>query len=89
MNIEIFNLITFDSTHSAIRAEKELLSAGIKVKVIPVPTEITSGCGLSIKINLDDLNEARKILFKDKIQVSGYYHVKKTGLIKEIRAIHE
>lgn len=89
MNIEIFNLITFDSTHSAIRAEKELLSMDIKVKVIPVPTEITASCGLSIKINLDDLCKARKILLKEKIQVSGYYHIKKTGLIKEIRAIHE
>lgn len=89
MNVEIFNLITFDSTHSAIRAEKELLSMGIKVKVIPVPTEITSGCGLSIKISLDDLCKARKILLKEKIQVSGYYHIKKTGLIKEISAIDE
>ncbi|AGK95473.1 DUF3343 domain-containing protein [Clostridium pasteurianum] len=89
MNIEIFNLITFNSTHSTIRAEKELLSMGIKVKVIPVPTEITSSCGLSIKISLDDLRKARKILLKEKIQVSGYYYIKKTGLIKEIRAIHE
>lgn len=84
MNTEIFNLITFDSTHSAIRAEKELLDEGLKVKVIPVPTEITASCGLSIRIALKDLEKAKKILKDNNIEVSGYYYVKKLGLKKYI-----
>ncbi|MDF2505368.1 DUF3343 domain-containing protein [Clostridium sp.] len=84
MNTEIFNLITFDSTHSAIRAEKELLNEGLKVKVIPVPTEITTSCGLSIRIALKDLEKAKKILKDNNIEVSGYYYVEKLGLKKYI-----
>ncbi|WP_010237965.1 DUF3343 domain-containing protein [Clostridium arbusti] len=84
MNTEIFNLITFDSTHSAIRAEKELLNEGLKVKVIPVPTEITASCGLSIRIALKDLEKAKKILKDNNIEVSGYYYVEKLGLKKYI-----
>lgn len=87
MNTEIFNLVTFDSTHNAIKAEEKLISSGIKVKIIPVPTEITSGCGLSIKISLNDFDESQKVLIENNIEVSGYYCIKKQGLSKEVKAI--
>lgn len=87
MNTEIFNLATFNSTHSAIRAEKELITAGINIKIIPVPTEITASCGLSIKMSLEDLEKAKKVLSDNNIEVSGYYYVKKLGLKKDITLI--
>lgn len=87
MDTEIFHLITFNSTHMAIKAEKCLISSGVKVKIIPVPSEITSSCGISIKININDLHEAQNIMLKNNIDVSGYYHIKKMGLSKEIQSI--
>jgi hypothetical protein len=87
MQEEIFNLVAFTSTHSAIKAEKELIIEGISVKIIPVPREITAGCGLSIRFNLEDLDKVRKKLADNGIETYGYYRVKKTGLTKEIRSI--
>lgn len=87
MKSEVFNLLAFNSTHSAIRAEKELIASGISVRIIPVPREITANCGISIKVNLGDLKIAREILANNNIEVSGYYYVKKIGLNKEIKAI--
>ena len=89
MNAEIFNLATFNSTHSAIRAEKELIAVGIKIKIIPVPTEITANCGLSIKMALEDLEKVRKVLSDNNIEVSGYYYVKKLGFEKDITPIED
>lgn len=89
MNREIFNLVTFNSTHSAIRAERELLNEGIKVKVIPVPTEITASCGLSIRMKLEDLEKVKNILKNNDIETAGYYHVEKLGLKKNINTIKE
>lgn len=87
MNREIFNLVAFNSTHSAIRAEKELIASGISVRIIPVPREITANCGLAIKLNLEDLKVVREILANNNIEVSGYYYVKKIGLNKEVKPI--
>lgn len=85
MSVEIFSLVTFNSTHSAIGAEKELILANISAKIIPIPREITADCGLSIKVNIgENLDEVKKILENKQIEAAGYYYVKKAGLKKEI-----
>ena len=44
-------VLTFKSTHHVLKAEQVLLSKGIKVDIIPTPKDITSECGMSIRIN--------------------------------------
>lgn len=87
MNEEIFNLIAFNSTSSAIRAEKELKLNDIEVKVLPVPREITASCGLSIRIKTEDLEKAMSTLKEENIDVAGYYNVSKIGLNRNIEKI--
>lgn len=87
MNEEVFNLIAFNSTNNAIRAEKELKSKDIAVKILPVPREITASCGLSIKINSNDLVKSMNILNLSNIDVAGYYNVSKVGLNRKIEKI--
>ena len=84
---ELFNLVVFNSTHSAIMAEKKLISCELKVKIIPIPREISAGCGLSLKVDRDDLELAKKILTENNIEVQGYYYVKKIGLNKQVEKI--
>ncbi|WP_315110889.1 DUF3343 domain-containing protein [Clostridium intestinale] len=87
MNEEIFNLIAFNSTSNAIRAEKELKLNDIEVKVLPVPREITASCGLSIRIKTEDLEKAISTLKEGSIDVAGYYNVSKIGLNRNIEKI--
>lgn len=87
MNDEIFSLVTFESTHSAIKAEKTLEKEGLKIKIITVPTEISAGCGLSIRFNEEDLDKVKEIIKESAIEVSGYYSVKKNGFKKHIKQI--
>ena len=42
-------VITFDTTAAAIAMEKLCLSLDLPGRLIPVPREITAGCGLSWK----------------------------------------
>jgi len=79
-----YNIISFGSTHMAIKSEKLLLEKNIDIKIIPVPREITASCGLSLRINLDIYEMAKKILEENNIEFSGCYKVKQTGLKKEI-----
>jgi hypothetical protein len=44
-------ILIFQSTHHVLKAEKVLLSNGIKLDIIPTPKDITSECGVSIRIN--------------------------------------
>lgn len=50
-------LITFFSTHQALKAEKRLKSKIEKMDLIPTPREISSECGFSVLITdyTDDL----------------------------------
>jgi len=85
--VEEFNVISFESTHMAIKSEKLLLDIGLNIRIIPVPREITASCGLALKINIDDFIEVKKLLEKNKIDFLGVYIVRKKGLKKEIEKI--
>lgn len=42
-------IITFDATAQAMAAEKLFMARGLPGRLIPVPREITAGCGLAWK----------------------------------------
>lgn len=49
--------LLFSTTRQAIRSEKILLEKGIKIKVIPVPKNISAECGIAIELNGTESNE--------------------------------
>lgn len=44
-----FQVVLFDSTSAALLAEKLLKQGGLPYKVIPVPRDISSDCGVCIR----------------------------------------
>ncbi|WP_320047727.1 DUF3343 domain-containing protein [uncultured Ilyobacter sp.] len=86
MRSETFCLITADSTHQIMKLEKLILENNIKVRIIPVPKEVTANCGLSIKFNLSNLEEIRLLLPKETSDFC-LYTVEKSGLKKHITKI--
>lgn len=49
-NIAYF-ILTFESNYLALKAEKELKKHNIKLEFIPVPREISSACGVCLKLD--------------------------------------
>ena len=47
-------IITFQTTTQAMAVEKHCMTHGLPGRIIPVPREITAGCGLSWKAEPDD-----------------------------------
>lgn len=47
-------VVTFHTTTQAMAAEKFCLAGGLPGRIIPVPREITAGCGLSWKAAPED-----------------------------------
>ena len=51
---DYYCIITFNSTHHAIASEQRLQSAGLAVRIIPVPTQVTADCGLALRFSPED-----------------------------------
>ncbi|MBS4534406.1 DUF3343 domain-containing protein [Clostridium sp. D2Q-14] len=72
LNKEIY-VITFDSTHHAIEAEKKIKDENIDIKTIPTPREVSVSCGLSIKFDYIDLNRIKSIIEDNNLSISNIY----------------
>jgi len=58
-----FGVATFHSTYSVLKAEKILKEAGLeKVRLIPVPSQVSSDCGVTVRFLAADLDRARELL---------------------------
>lgn len=74
-----FGVITFKSTHHAIRSESVFNNENIEFRTIPTPREVTHSCGLAIKFDLKDTDFARKIVEKNNLDIEGIFRVIKNG----------
>jgi hypothetical protein len=69
-----------------MKLEKLILENNIKVRIIPVPKEITANCGLSIKFDISNLEEIKLLLPKETSDFC-LYNVEKSGLKKHVTKI--
>lgn len=44
-----YGLVLFHSIQGAIRAERVLMAAGLRPKLIPVPRHLSSQCGVALR----------------------------------------
>jgi len=66
-----YGVVLFDTTQAAIKAEKILIHAGIKIKLIPVPRHINTNCGISIRFDLPMADEIKSILTENNVPVAN------------------
>lgn len=78
-----FYIVTFNNTHEAMQAESLCLENNLRVTMMPTPTYITKSCGISLKIDLKDLNGLKDISNQNKMAYKAIYELKDNKL-KEI-----
>jgi len=71
-------VITFKNTNFAIKAEQLLLALNLQVGVMPLPTEISAGCGICLRIKTHELDPALDAL-KDIPETGIYSRTSKDG----------
>lgn len=86
MKSEKFLLLVSDSTHFVMQLEKLLQNYEICCRIIPLPSEVSAGCGLSIRVELEDSQKIDEIIQKEAIKVEKYI-VEKIGLKKRVEKI--
>ena len=70
-----YGAVLFHTTSAAIRAEKMLKKAGIVVKMIPTPRELSSDCGISARFPWDQADKVREALARDNVENAGVHRL--------------
>lgn len=63
------------STSYALRAEKVLAAAGIECKLIPVPRQLSSDCGVCVRIGGAGRNAALLALKNAGVEIEGVHAI--------------
>lgn len=66
-------VVTFHATYAVLKAEKTLKALGIGVKMIPVPRQISSNCGISIRFDCRDLERVREAVRPLEEDLEGFF----------------
>lgn len=71
---ETFCVATFHSTYSVLKAEKILKESGLRqVRLIPVPSRISSDCGVTVRFLTSELERAHDLLEPLRDDLEGIY----------------
>ena len=70
-------VITFDTTTDAMMMEAFAKDNKLDGNIIPLPNEISAGCGLAFKIETEDLEKVTKTLEENSI---SYEKIHKLGV---------
>lgn len=68
-----YYIVTFQNTHEAMKAEREAIKKQIKVVVIPTPTYITKSCGISLKIEEENIQSIIDLIQSENIKVKEIF----------------
>ena len=81
---ESFCALTFYSTHLALRFEATVKKQKINARLIPVPRQISSSCGLAARFECEDLEEIKRVCQEENIEHENTYRVFANGNAEEI-----
>ena len=62
-------LALFQSTRAVIKAERLCEQNNIRCKVIPVPRDLSSECGMALEIPDEDIARAQEVFAREGLKV--------------------
>ncbi len=68
-------IVVFHTTAMALRAEKALQEAGLDVRSIPTPRELSSDCGIAVRFPWEQEGRVREILDAAGVETAGIHRM--------------
>ena len=65
-----YGVVLFHSTAHALRAEKVLQTAGLAIKLIPTPRQLSSDCGLALRFDRAERERVAAALKEGRVPVN-------------------
>ncbi|WP_455543720.1 DUF3343 domain-containing protein [Intestinibacter sp.] len=81
-------IISFNSTHQAIKCDKIFGKNEMDYAVLPTPREITQSCGISIKFSIENIDNVKEIIDENQIEYKGMYKIFKQDGKKQVEEIN-
>ncbi len=73
-------IAAFRSRQQVMRFESILRRAGVPCRVVSTPRDIAIGCGLSLEVNMEDVEDAIALYNRYKTgNLIGFYQVTRNG----------
>lgn len=66
-------ILTFESVHGALKAERAVREAGLQADAISVPRQLSSDCGIALKFADSIENSVVNIMRDNDIKYKGIY----------------
>lgn len=68
-------MLAFPNTYNAIMGETALLEAGVDVRVVPVPSSVSAGCGICLQVGAADLGRCRALLTESRVELESCFSI--------------
>jgi hypothetical protein len=68
-----YSVALFYSTAHALRAEKVLQRAGLSIKMIPTPRQLSSDCGMALRFDRAAEEAVAALLAENKVPLNGIH----------------
>ena len=81
-------VVTFASTSGALKGEKLMKASQQQFVMMPTPREVSTSCGLSLKIRPEDIKESCQVLREGGVEIAGVYHLIRDGNKKTVVSLY-
>ncbi|MGL4731345.1 MAG: DUF3343 domain-containing protein [Clostridium sp.] len=68
-----YYILVFNNTHEAMKAESVCKSENIKPTMMPTPSYITKSCGISLKVNEDQIENIKQLIKNEKLTIKSMF----------------
>lgn len=69
MTAALDGLLTFFSSHHAIRADTTLRRAGLSSELVPGPKDLSPNCGTAVRFRLDEWPVVEPLLARNRVEI--------------------
>jgi hypothetical protein len=68
-----YRIVTFESVHGALKAERAIRAAGLKADAVSVPRRLSSDCGIALRFDAENEQDIIKELAEEDVSYRGIY----------------
>ena len=70
-----YGVVLFHSTAHALRGETVLQRAGLQIKMIPTPRQISSDCGMALRFERAEREQVAATLQENRVPINGIHEI--------------
>jgi hypothetical protein len=71
-----YGVALFPTTSAVMRAEKLLIKASYKIKLIPTPREFSSDCGIALRFEWEKYEDIASCLNSANVEIESIHQMK-------------